>query len=123
MGNHISKTRKRIKKRTTSVKSGQPPPSSFTTTQSTISDSTDGHAGDTKFDQARYDADQIQELHYLIKHVFQRNLLSPAADVLSVPGAQCLDIGCGPTATWLIGKPQTLHMIDLTLSLSLSLSR
>lgn len=118
MGNHISKSRKRVKKRTTSVKSGRPAPASFTTTQSTISDSTDGHTGDTKFDQARYDADQIQELHYLIKHVFQRNLLSPAGNVLSVPGAQCLDIGCGPTATWLIGKSHT-HLSDLTIDISL----
>jgi hypothetical protein len=39
--------------------------------------------------------------------------------VLSVPGAQCLDIGCGPTATWLIGKPQTTtHDRSNALSLS-----
>jgi 2-polyprenyl-3-methyl-5-hydroxy-6-metoxy-1,4-benzoquinol methylase len=59
---------------------------------------------DTMVEQARNDAQQVQELHYLIKHVFQRNLIAPIDDVLAAPGAQCLDIGCGLTATWLIGK-------------------
>ncbi|CAO3598545.1 unnamed protein product [Absidia cylindrospora] len=109
MGNKLSVKRKRIRKGSISVKSGsqtprsaQPTMASSGTSNSIHTTGTHSLGGDTEFDQARYDANQIQELHYLFKHIFQRNLIAPAEHLLRKTGAQCLDIGCGPTATWLI---------------------
>lgn len=48
--------------------------------------------------------EQAPELHYLFKHVFQRNCMAPVDTLLTGRGARCLDIGCGPTAPWMIGK-------------------
>ncbi|KAI8093519.1 S-adenosyl-L-methionine-dependent methyltransferase [Halteromyces radiatus] len=94
MGNQISKKRKRMKRGAVSITD---------TSRSSFSDQTKSSSqSDHYFNQSQYNAEQLLELHYLFKHVFQRNLIAPVENVLNVPGAQCLDIGCGPTATWLI---------------------
>ncbi|CAO3589309.1 unnamed protein product [Absidia cylindrospora] len=109
MGNIPSKKRKKaIKKCSGSVTSSNQQPRSSQASFITSSSNGGEHTRmasiltETMVDQARQDAQQVQELHYLFKHVFQRNLIAPVTDLLNSPGAQCLDIGCGITATWLI---------------------
>ncbi|KAI8073021.1 hypothetical protein BC940DRAFT_290352 [Gongronella butleri] len=89
MGNQLSKkARKRLLKKSR-------------TGQDTSSSGSSSDMMPMNYDDVLLEAAQYQEQHYLIKHLFQSNTKAPIDGLLSVPGSQCLDIGCGITATWI----------------------
>jgi hypothetical protein len=106
MGNQVSKRKKKAVKKGDSTQP-QEPRSSQASVMTTV-ESTQAAAVTllecTMLGLSRQYVEQVQELHYLFKHVFQRNCMAPVDTLLTARGAQCLDIGCGPTATWIIGK-------------------
>lgn len=51
--------------------------------------------------------ERFRKIHYLMKHVFQRNYFAPVDSALQSPGAMALDVGCGAYATWAVGMDQS----------------
>ncbi|GAN02251.1 type 11 methyltransferase [Mucor ambiguus] len=105
MGNQVSTRKKKTssekKNKTASVSSAVRTFTDSFNNGSTVSSNQPKFTAEV-FPSTTLEANRQQGEHYLLKHVFQTSYFAPIDDILSKPDTACLDIGCGPHASWLI---------------------
>ncbi|CAB4491469.1 S-adenosyl-L-methionine-dependent methyltransferase [Rhizophagus irregularis] len=102
MGNYPSKKKPNNKSRKNSNKPERQ--NSLESNEETIS----RISTTTYFISEEVETERLQQYHYLIKHLFDGNFLSPIHELLNSAPCKVLDLGCGP-GTWVLDMGSTYY--------------